>query len=125
METKNVQIKFEQTNFEHRGEPIYEAARRVLKIIRNHPLIEGETWYLVEYHWYGLFENEIWNCHSEKIGSMDNSSLVSEENNSILKLGALESEHFEVVPGIVCNYISKTYGCKIEIPRNSKRSIFT
>ncbi|EGG21917.1 hypothetical protein DFA_01803 [Cavenderia fasciculata] len=81
---------------------IFEKNFQVLQTIRNHPLIEGETWYVVEDGWFKSFRDfGMCNCKPESAPKMiDNSSLVHKDNPSMLLQTSKESINFEVIPEI-------------------------
>ncbi|XP_016073963.1 PREDICTED: ubiquitin carboxyl-terminal hydrolase 11 isoform X2 [Miniopterus natalensis] len=92
--------------------PDQDSQRRQIESGRERPLRAGESWFLVEQHWYKQWEVYVQggNQDSSTIpGCINNAKLFEDSVNWHLKKGLVEGEDYVLLPAAAWNYLVSWY----------------
>ncbi|XP_026947165.1 ubiquitin carboxyl-terminal hydrolase 11 isoform X9 [Sagmatias obliquidens] len=80
---------------------------------RGHPLRAGESWFLVEQHWYKQWEVYVQGGDQDPStfpGCINNAELFEDQVNWRLKKGLVEGEDYVLLPAAAWHYLVNWYG---------------
>ncbi|XP_023058519.1 ubiquitin carboxyl-terminal hydrolase 11 isoform X2 [Piliocolobus tephrosceles] len=104
---------------------------------RERPLRAGESWFLVEKHWYKQWEAYVQGGDQDSStfpGCINNAALFQDEINWRLKEGLVEGEDYVLLPAAAWHYLVSWYGLEhgqppierkvIELPNIQKVEVY-